>query len=104
MNKTDRQIYTDAWANLTTLGKQFGLSATAMGRKLKTLGLRCEDGYPTKQAFVDGYCIPTLLKDGISFFMWNRQKTEALMRAHGHQGRDPSSRSMDEQLDGDLVT
>lgn len=99
MSKTDRQTFTGAWANLTTLGKPFGLSATAMGRKLKALGLRCEDGYPTKRAFVDGYCIPTPLKDGTSFFMWNKQKTGALMRAHGHQGLDPQHIEADDLAD-----
>lgn len=89
MGKKNRQKFTDVWANQTTLGKQFGLSATGMGKKLKELELRCEDGHPTERALAEGYCISTPLKDGTSFFMWSRQKTEELMRARGYQQLDP---------------
>ena len=50
MGKKGRQKFADVWANQTSLGKQFGLSAIAMGKKLKELGLRGEDGNPTTQA------------------------------------------------------
>lgn len=35
MGKKSRQKFTDAWANQTNLGKQFGLSPIAMGRERK---------------------------------------------------------------------
>jgi hypothetical protein len=89
MGKKGQQKFTDVWANQTNLGKQFGLSAIAMGKKLKELGLRGEDGNPTAQALAEGYCTATPLKDGTPFFMWNRQQVEELMRAHGHQRLDP---------------
>jgi len=89
MGKKGRQKFTDVWANQTNLGKQFGLSAVAMGKKLKELKLRGEDGNPTAQALCQGYCTPTPLKDGIPFFMWNRQQVEELMRAQGYQRLDP---------------
>ena len=89
MDKKNRQKFTDVWANQTTLGKQFGLSATGMGKKLKELGLRGEDGHPTERALAEGYCTSTPLKGGTPFFMWNRQKTEELMRARGYQQLDP---------------
>src|SRR5260370_41379944 len=89
MGKQGRQKFADVWANQTTLGKQFGLSAMAMGKKLKELGLRGEDGHPTAQALGQGYCTPTPLKDGTPFFLWNRQQVEELMRAHGYQRLDP---------------
>jgi hypothetical protein len=89
MGKKGRQKFTDVWANQTNLGKQFGLSPIAMGRKLKELGLRGEDGNPTTLALGNGYCTPTPLKDGTPFFMWNRQLVEELMRAHGYQRLDP---------------
>jgi hypothetical protein len=89
MEKQGRQKFTDVWANQTALGKQFGLSAVAMGKKLKELGLRTEDGNPTEQALTEGYCTSTPLKDGTPFFMWNRQKVEELMQAHGYQKLDP---------------
>ena len=89
MGKQGRQKFADVWANQTTLGKQFGLSPVAMGKKFKELGLRGEDGNPTAQALVRGYCTPTPLEDGTSFFMWNRQQVEELMQAHGYQRLDP---------------
>src|SRR6266566_5779374 len=89
MGKKGHQKFTDIWATQTNLGKQFGLSAIAMGKKLKELGLRAEDGNPTVQALCQGYCTPTPLKDGTPFFLWNRQQVEELMRAHGYQRLDP---------------
>jgi hypothetical protein len=89
MGKKRHQKFTDVWANQTALGKQFGLSAPAIGKKLKELGLRGEDGHPTDRALAEGYCISTPLKDGTPFFMWNRRNTEELMRAHGYQQLNP---------------
>ena len=89
MGKKEQQKFTDVWANQTNLGKQFGLSAIAMGKKLKELGLRGEDGNPTGLALAGGYCTSTPLKDGTPFFMWNRQQVEELMQAHGYQRLDP---------------
>jgi len=60
-----------------------------MGKKLKELGLRAEDGNPTAQALAGGYCTSTPLKDGTPFFMWNRQQVEELMLAYGYQRLDP---------------
>ena len=67
MGKKGRQTFTDVWANQTNLGKQFGLSPIAMGKKLKELKLRGEDGNPTAQALCQGYCTSTPLKDGTPF-------------------------------------
>jgi hypothetical protein len=89
MGKKGHQKFIDVWANQTNLGKQFGLSSVAMGKKLKELKLRGEDGNPTAQALCQGYCTPTPLKDGTPFFMWNRQQVEELMRAQGYQRLDP---------------
>ncbi len=59
MGKKGHQKFIDVWANQTNLGKQFGLSSVAMGKKLKELKLRGEDGNPTAQALCQGYCTPT---------------------------------------------
>jgi hypothetical protein len=72
IGKKGHQKFTDLWANQTNLGKQFGLSAIAMGKKLKELGLQGEVGKPTVQALVEGYCTSTPLKDATPFFMWQR--------------------------------
>lgn len=85
-NKTK---FSDIWVNQTTLGKQFGLSAIAMGKQLKELGLRSnETGTPTQEAIDNGFCKSTPLKDGTPFFMWNKAKVAELMQAKGHQKLD----------------
>ena len=105
MGKKGQQKFTDVWANQTNLGKQFGLSAIAMGKKLKELKLRGEDGNPTAQALCQGYCTPTPLKDGTPFFLWNRQQVEELMWAHGYQRLDPQAvRARERKFDGDPIT
>ena len=81
--------FSDIWVNQTVLGKQFGLSAIAMGKQLKELGLRSnETGTPTQEAIDNGFCKSTPLKDGTPFFMWNKAKVAELMQAKGHQKLD----------------
>lgn len=107
MGKKRQQKFTDVWANQTNLGKQFGLSAIAMGKKLKELGLRGEDGKPTVQALLEGYCILTPLKNGTPFFMWSRQKIKELLRVHGYQGLNPQEVNAllrTGKFDGDLIS
>ncbi|HAX77341.1 MAG TPA: hypothetical protein DCY88_16280 [Cyanobacteria bacterium UBA11372] len=81
--------FSDIWVNQTVLGKQFGLSAIAMGKQLKELGLRSkETGTPTQEAIENGFCQSTPLKDGTPFFMWNKAKVAELMQAQGHEKLD----------------
>jgi hypothetical protein len=89
MSKKRRGKFTDMWVNQTTLGKQFGLSSIAMGKKLKELGLRSEDGTPTEFAESGGYCQSTPLRDGTAFWMWNKKQVEARMQSSGHQKLEP---------------
>ena len=88
MGEKNRQTFANTWVNQTNLGKQFGLSSVAMGKKLKELGLRGADGQPAEHALSEGYCRSTPLKDGTPFFMWNRQKIEELMQLNGYQRLD----------------
>lgn len=83
-----KQKFSDIWINQTNLGKQFGLSAIAMGKKLQELGLKNAQGKPTEQATAEEYCKSTPLKDGTPFFLWNRQKVENLMLASGAEKLD----------------
>ncbi|NJL67823.1 MAG: hypothetical protein HC894_15705 [Microcoleus sp. SM1_3_4] len=71
--------------NQTALGKQFGLSAVAIGKKLKELGLRGENGKPTDRALSEEYCKSTPLKDGTPFFMWHKKKVSELMQDSGQE-------------------
>jgi hypothetical protein len=88
MGKNSRQKFTHIWANQTDLGKQFGLSTIVMGRKLKELGLREDNGNPTELALGENYCIATPLKSGKQFFMWSKQKVNELMQSSGYQKLD----------------
>jgi hypothetical protein len=88
MGKQSHQKFADTWANQTNLGKLYGLSAVAMGKRLKELGLRGEDGNPTERALSEGYCKSTPLRDGTPFFMWNRQRVGESMQSKGHQRLD----------------
>jgi hypothetical protein len=65
--------FTEQWVNLTNLGKEFGLSSVAIGKKLKELNLRKENGEPTEMAITNGFCRFTPLRDGTPFFMWNKK-------------------------------
>lgn len=60
--------FSDIWINQTNLGKQFNLSAVAIGKKLKEMGLREASGAPSTKALEEGYCKSTPLKDGTPFF------------------------------------
>ncbi len=83
MSKKKQYKFKDIWANQTTLGKQFNLSAVEMGKKLKELGLKETDGKPTEKALSEGFCKETPLKNGTPFFMWHKAKIARLLRSDG---------------------
>jgi hypothetical protein len=80
-----KQKFGDIWVNQTTLGKKFNLSAVAIGKKLKELGLREANGNPSTKAIEEGFCKATPLKDGTPFFMWNKDKVASLLQSKGLQ-------------------
>ncbi len=83
MSKKHAPRFRDLWVNQTELGKHFGMSAIAVGRKLVELGLRAADKEPTDKAKAEGYCRFTPMKDGTPFYLWNKEKVAALMRDAG---------------------
>lgn len=80
-----KQKFSDIWVNQTILGKKFNLSAVAIGKKLKELGLREANGTPSTKALEEGFCKSTPLKDGTSFYMWHKSKVAALLQSGGLQ-------------------
>ncbi|HEY7358865.1 MAG TPA: hypothetical protein VH590_20420 [Ktedonobacterales bacterium] len=80
-----RSTFANTWVNQTELGKHFGISAVAVGKKLAELGLRGADRQPTEKAVAEGFCRSTPLKDGTPFFLWNKKKVSALLRSSGAQ-------------------
>jgi hypothetical protein len=82
MSKKEEK-FKDIWVNQSTLGKEFNLSAVAIGKKLKELELRRADGTPTAKALSEGYCRAAPLKDGTPFFLWHKRKVKHLLQASG---------------------
>ena len=77
--------FANTWVNQTNLGKHFGMSAVAVGKKLTELGLKGPDKQPTERALSEGFCRSTPLKDGTPFFLWHKGKVAELLRASGLQ-------------------
>ncbi len=80
-----RSSFANTWVNQTNLGKHFGMSAIAVGKKLAELGLKGADKQPTELALSEGFCRSTPLKDGTPFFLWNKKKVAELLRSSGLQ-------------------
>lgn len=80
-----RSAFANTWVNQTNLGKHFGMSAIAIGKKLTELGLKGPDKQPTQRALSEEFCRATPLKDGTPFFMWNKKKVAELLRSSGLQ-------------------
>lgn len=84
MSKKNKK-FRDIWVNQSRLGEEFNMSAITVGKKLKELGLRQDNGAPTLKAQEEGYCTSTPLKNGTPFFMWHREKVKAMLQANGFQ-------------------
>lgn len=81
-HKNKPKKFRDIWANQTTIGKRFGLSAVAVGQVLKDAGLKDPvTGDATPRALAEGFAVATPLKDGTAFFLWHAEKVGALIGA-----------------------
>jgi hypothetical protein len=72
------------YANLTELGRLFGLKNGAMGKLLKEIGLRYEHGSPTEIAKEVGYCIGISAGYG-EHFLWHVTKTVMKLEEAGYR-------------------
>lgn len=73
----------------TQIGKLFGVTSHQIGRLLQDVGLRNEDGRPTRQAHQEGYCEQAPSRGKGYYWAWRSEKTvEALVRA-GHRPVSP---------------
>ena len=75
-----KKNWAKTWVNQGELGREFGLSAVMIGRKLDA-GLR-EDRQPTKSAFDGGLAHAAPLASGTPI-RWHKQKTVAALVAAG---------------------
>ena len=83
MSKKRSPRFRDIWVNQTELGQHFGMSAIAIGKKLREIGLRTEQKEPTERAQNEGYCRFAPMKDGTPFYLWNKEKVATLLRGSG---------------------
>ena len=75
--------YTFKHMTLTQLGQLFGVSSHNVGKWLKSLGLRDEEGLPTKKAHDGRYCKQTLAGDKGTLWVWESEKTVAALKEAG---------------------
>lgn len=68
---------------LGQLGQMFAISATAVGTKLKQLGLRLPNGDPTGQARNSGITKLVQVEGMNPFWVWHKVKTVTLLEAAG---------------------
>ena len=73
--------FTKVWGSATDIGRQFGMSAIAVNRRLEERGLRdparkC----PTEVALAEGWALATPLANGIPHFMWSRHLVGDLLK------------------------
>lgn len=54
MSHSSNSRFKSQWGNLTDIGRMFDLSAVALGRRLKEMGLRSPDGMPVAAAIAEG--------------------------------------------------
>jgi ribonuclease HI len=71
--------FRDTWGNQTVLGKQLGLTAIEVGRKLRESGLRDASGKATEYALSSNLAKSTPLRDGTPFFLWHIEKVSAFL-------------------------
>ena len=71
------------WINQKELGKQFNLSAIAVGKKLKEWGLKDANNTPTAFALEQEYALNTPLKSGLPVYLWNSEKVSDKLKEEG---------------------
>jgi hypothetical protein len=65
------------------IGKLFGTTSHVIGRKLKELGLRDDNGKPSWTAFQGGYCQRRWTRNMARYnWAWHGEKTVCLLQKH----------------------
>jgi hypothetical protein len=78
------------YLTMREIGWLFGVSSHVIGRTLKKVGLRFEDGKPTRLAFVGSYCEQRWTQDhGNYCWIWSKDKTISILEKSGLQRTSP---------------
>lgn len=73
--------------SMKQIGRLFGVSAIAVGKKLKERGWRAPDGKPTASTLSSGLARVVVMPSGISFTAWDHWKTVAELEQAGFKRR-----------------
>jgi hypothetical protein len=79
-----RTMTHEKYWTMKELGTLFGLSSHKIGRKLKDLGLRTQEGKPSQRAFAQGLVRQRWDEDRpVYVWAWHKDKTVALLKQAG---------------------
>ena len=75
----------DEYKSMKELGQEFGLTSHKIGRTLKDIGLRTEEGKPSHTAFEQGYVKRRWAeqRSDIYLWVWHYDKTVAALESAG---------------------
>ena len=74
----------EIYSTMRAIGKLLGLSSHQVGRRLKQLGLRTDEGRPSQVAFDKGYVEPKWTADGQRYlWAWHQAKTLSILKSLG---------------------
>lgn len=68
------------YLSMRELGEQLGVTSHVVGRKLKEVGLRTQEGNPSAKAVIGGYTKPVQMHETFSLDVWNEEKTLRVLR------------------------
>jgi hypothetical protein len=80
----------EAWtpySSMKQIGRLFGVSAIAIGRKLKQRGWRTQTGDPTAETLSMGIAKLVVPPSGFPFVAWDHEKTVAELERAGMKRR-----------------
>jgi hypothetical protein len=75
-----KKKFQDKYASMTVIGKSLGISGREVGKKLKEMGLRQDDGAPSQESLDSGIAVFTPLKDGTKHYMWDKWEVKKRLR------------------------
>lgn len=79
-NRQKKPKFSETWTNQGSVGKEYGMSAIAVGKVLIKADLKDpETKQATAFALSHGFARSTPLADGRPHFMWNRKKVQQLL-------------------------
>jgi hypothetical protein len=78
-----RRKFAEKYRSLKELGADFNLSAVAVGKKLKEIGVRNADGTPTEKSLEDRLAVSTPLKNGTPYYRWDYFRCRKLLIKNG---------------------